>query len=252
MCSSSIWALATRWLRPMRSREARSANVGEAMLTRREVLFAGAATTAGTAHAASAQQPAANAKPNILFILAADLGWGDLSCYGRPDYNTPVLDDLAARGIRLTQAYANSSTCSPTRVALITGRYQTRLPVGLYDPLPGGAPAGLPPQHPTLPSLLRAAGYRTALIGKWHLEFPPAFGPLKSGYDDGREHGRGHRARPQSPGGVRTRWQHDRRVHERQRRRALLVSLAVPRREGLPVGTGPATSPSSSPRSSSS
>src|SRR6267378_1600195 len=152
------------------------------MLTRREFLVISAAITACTAHDAGAQQPASSAKPNILFILADDLGWGDLSCYGRPDYKTPVLDDLAARGIRLTQAYANSSTCSPTRVALITGRYQTRLPVGLYDPLPLGAPAGLPPQHPTLPSLLRAAGYRTALVGKWHLGFLPVFGPLKSGY----------------------------------------------------------------------
>src|SRR6266436_6559587 len=136
------------------------------MLTRREFLVVSAAVTACTPYDASAQQPASSAKPNILFILADDLGWGDLSCYGRPDYKTPALDDLAARGIRLTQAYANSSTCSPTRVALITGRYQTRLPVGLYDPLPGSAPAGLPPQHPTLPSLLRAVGYRTALIGK--------------------------------------------------------------------------------------
>ncbi len=154
------------------------------MLSRREFLVASAAITASTASDASAQQPVSSANPNILFILADDLGWGDLSCYGRPDYKTPVLDDLAARGVRLTQAYANSSTCSPTRVALITGRYQTRLPVGLYDPLPGGAPAGLPPKHPTLPGLLRAAGYRTALVGKWHLGFPPAFGPLKSGYDE--------------------------------------------------------------------
>src|SRR6266478_5170063 len=102
------------------------------MLTRREFLVVSTAMTASRAYDASAQQPAASNRPNILFILADDLGWGDLSCYGRPDYKTPVLDDLAARGIRLPQAYANSSTCSPTRVALITGRYQTRLPVGLY------------------------------------------------------------------------------------------------------------------------
>ena len=98
------------------------------MLTRREFLVVSAATTACMAYDASAQQPASSAKPNILFILADDLGWGDLSCYGRPDYKTPVLDELAARGIRPTQAYANSSTCTPTRVALVTGRYQTRLP----------------------------------------------------------------------------------------------------------------------------
>jgi len=124
------------------------------------------------------------ARPNILFILADDLGWGDLSCYGRPDFNTPVLDDLAARGIRLTQAYANSSTCSPTRVALITGRYQNRLPVGLYEPLLPGTAVGLPPEHPTLLSLLKATGYVTALVGKWHLGWPPTFGPLKTGYDE--------------------------------------------------------------------
>jgi hypothetical protein len=93
------------------------------MLTRREFLVVSAAITASTPSGASAQQRASGHKPPILFILADDLGWGDLSCYGRPDYKTPVLDNLAARGVRLLQAYANSSTCSPTRVALITGRY---------------------------------------------------------------------------------------------------------------------------------
>src|SRR6185369_221223 len=127
----------------------------KAMLTRREFLVASAAVTATTVSESAAQPTTAGRKPNILFVLADDLGWGDLSCYGRPDYKTPVLDDLAARGVRLTQAYANSSTCSPTRVALITGRYQNRLPVGLYDPLPANAQVGLPPQHPTLPGLLR-------------------------------------------------------------------------------------------------
>ena len=154
------------------------------MVTRREVLAAGAAAAVSTACASIAPEGRSTSRPNILFILADDMGWGDLSCYGRPDYRTPVLDNLAARGVRLTQAYANSSTCSPTRVALITGRYQNRLPVGLYDPLPPGTPHGLPPAHPTLPSLLKNAGYGTALIGKWHLGWPPAYGPLKSGYDE--------------------------------------------------------------------
>jgi len=121
---------------------------------------------------------------NVVFILADDLGWRDLGCYGRPDYATPVLDALAARGLRFTQAYANSSSCSPTRVALATGRYQQRLPVGLLDPLPPGARVGLPPEHPTLAGHLRAAGYRTALVGKWHLGEGEGQGPLHHGYDE--------------------------------------------------------------------
>ena len=147
------------------------------MLTRREFLVAGAAMTAWRANGAGAQ-PSSGARPNILFILADDLGWRDLSCDGRPDYTTPVLDELAAHGVRLTQAYANSSTCSPTRVALITGRYQNRLPVGLHDPQPATATVGLPPDHPTLPGLLRTAGYRTALVSKWHMGWPPTYGPF--------------------------------------------------------------------------
>lgn len=124
------------------------------------------------------------ARPNILFILADDLGWADLGVYGARDIRTPHLDRLAAGGVRFTQAYASSAVCSVTRVALMTGRYPGRLPVGLEEPLArAGGGLGLPPEHPTLPSLLREAGYRTALIGKWHLGLPPAFGPQRSGYE---------------------------------------------------------------------
>lgn len=125
-------------------------------------------------------------RPNIVFILADDLGYADLSCCGQTDYSTPHLDQLAADGLRFTQAYANSPLCTNSRVALITGRYQYRFQLGLVEPL---RPAhkdldlGLPPEHPTLPSLLKAQGYETALIGKWHLGALPNFGPLKSGYD---------------------------------------------------------------------
>ena len=120
--------------------------------------------------------------PNIVFIMADDLGYADLSCYGRRDYETPHLDRLAEQGVRYLDAYANSAVCSATRTALITGRYQYRLPIGLEEPL-GSRPIGLPPQVPTLPSLLRQAGYRTALVGKWHLGRLPDYGPLQSGYD---------------------------------------------------------------------
>jgi len=126
--------------------------------------------------------------PNILFIVVYDCGYADLGCTGQTDYRTPALDRLAAEGVRFTQAYANSALCTNTRVALITGRYQYRLPIGLVEPLRWSdrhAPEmGLPPGFPTLPSLLRGAGYRTALIGKWHLGYLPRYSPLKSGYDE--------------------------------------------------------------------
>jgi arylsulfatase A-like enzyme len=120
--------------------------------------------------------------PNIVFIMADDLGYADVSCYGRPDISTPNIDNLAAKGVRFLQAYANSAVCSATRTALITGRYQYRLAIGLEEPL-AGRDVGLPPDHPTLPSLLRKAGYNTTLVGKWHLGVLPKFGPLQSGYD---------------------------------------------------------------------
>ena len=121
---------------------------------------------------------------NFLFILADDLGWRDLGCYGRPDYATPVLDQLSTRARRFTQAYASASSCSPTRVALMTGRYPQRVPVGLIDPLPPGCQVGLPESCPTLPLLLREAGYRTGLVGKWHLGEGPGQGPLHHGYEE--------------------------------------------------------------------
>jgi arylsulfatase A-like enzyme len=124
-------------------------------------------------------------KPNILFILADDLGYTDISCYGRRDFTTPNIDRIAAEGMRFTQAYANSPVCTASRVALMTGRYQYRLAIGLEEPLASRVTrrVGLPPEHPSLPSILKKAGYRSALIGKWHLGRPPDFGPLQSGYD---------------------------------------------------------------------
>jgi arylsulfatase A-like enzyme len=97
--------------------------------------------------------------PNIVFIMADDLGYADVSCYGRPDLSTPNIDRIATRGVRFLQAYANSAVCSATRTALITGRYQYRLRLGLEEPLGTAADVGLPPEHPTLASLLKRGGY---------------------------------------------------------------------------------------------
>src|SRR5262249_1663597 len=153
-------------------------------LTRRRFVQGTAASSlvfAGFARTGRAQ----GANPNIVFILADDLGYADVSCYGQRDYTTPNLDRLALQGMRFTQSYSNSANCSPTRTGLITGRYQMRLEVGLEEPINASTPKsiGLPPSHPTLPSLLKKAGYGTSLVGKWHLGFLPDFSPIKSGYD---------------------------------------------------------------------
>ncbi|EYC50098.1 twin-arginine translocation pathway signal protein [Hylemonella gracilis str. Niagara R] len=131
-------------------------------------------------------------KPNLIYIVADDLGYADLGCYGgRPAGFGPVspnIDALAAGGLRLSEGYSNSPVCSPTRFALMTMRYQYRLRGGMEEPInsksKGNPRLGLPTDMPTLPSLLREAGYATALVGKWHLGYPPNFGPLRSGYEE--------------------------------------------------------------------
>ncbi len=131
-------------------------------------------------------------RPNLIYIVADDLGFADLGCYGGRASGfgpvSPRIDALAAGGLRLTDGYANAPVCSPTRFALMTMRYQYRLRGGMEEPINsrtrGSTTLGLPAEIPTLPSLLRDAGYATALIGKWHLGYPPAFGPLRSGYDE--------------------------------------------------------------------
>jgi arylsulfatase A-like enzyme len=125
-------------------------------------------------------------RPSFVFIMADDLGYADLGSYGGRAPTTPCLDAMAAAGLRFTDGYSNSPVCSPTRFALMTGRYQYRLRGAAEEPITGKARGrddlGLPPSHPTLPSLLRDAGYATALAGKWHLGYPPHFGPVMSGY----------------------------------------------------------------------
>lgn len=124
-------------------------------------------------------------RPNILFILADDLGYGDLSSYGRPDYQTPVLDKLAKDGVRFTDAYAAGPVCTVTRVGFHTGRYPHRLPVGAGGVLTADdEKLGIPVGHPTLASRLKDNGYENILIGKWHIGRAKEFRPIQRGYDE--------------------------------------------------------------------
>ncbi len=125
-------------------------------------------------------------RPNIIYIMADDLGYADLSCYGRKDYQTPNLDKLCAQGIKFMNAYAAAPVCTPTRAAFFTGRYPARLTVGLFEPIAEGIKdslVGLSPQTPSIASLLKKAGYETYLVGKWHLGYKPEFTPNKNGFD---------------------------------------------------------------------
>ncbi|MFF4255916.1 sulfatase [Streptomyces sp. NPDC001663] len=151
---------------------------------------AGTNTAAEAAESAPAERPfkarvaSGSAKrPNLLVILGDDLGWADLSSYGAPHIKTPNLDRLARQGVRFTDAYSGSATCSPTRFSLYTGRYPGRTKGGLAEPI-ANRTQGLDPNHPTLASLLRKAGYATALIGKWHCGWLPDYSPTKSGWDE--------------------------------------------------------------------
>jgi len=122
-------------------------------------------------------------KPNVVLIIMDDLGYGDIGSYGVRDARTPNLDRLAREGVRLTESYANAPNCTPTRAALISGRYQQR--VDLEWPLESNEQQrGLPVTGRSLPALLKTNGYATALVGKWHLGFKPQFGPNAHGFDE--------------------------------------------------------------------
>ena len=125
-------------------------------------------------------------RPNIIYIMTDDMGYGDLSGYGRKEYQTPNMDRLASQGMKFVNAYAAGPLCTPTRTAFMTGRYPARTPVGLIEPLTGDkkdTAYGLTAAYPSLATLMKAAGYETALIGKWHLGFLAQHSPVKNGFD---------------------------------------------------------------------
>ena len=125
-------------------------------------------------------------RPNILLIVADDLGWGELGCQGNAQIPTPHIDSIAKNGVRFTNGYVSGPYCSPTRAGLMTGRYQQRYG---HEFNPGPAEQavekfGLPLSETTLPQRLKAAGYATGMFGKWHLGYRPEFHPQKRGFDE--------------------------------------------------------------------
>lgn len=129
---------------------------------------------------------AATRRPNILFIVADDLGYGELGCYGGKDIPTPNIDKLIASGARFTSGYVTAPFCAASRAALMTGRYQTRFgfefnPIGPKNAAQG---IGLPVEEKTVANHLRDAGYATALVGKWHLGGTAPFHPQRRGFDE--------------------------------------------------------------------
>ncbi|MCH9022208.1 MAG: sulfatase-like hydrolase/transferase, partial [Planctomycetes bacterium] len=133
-------------------------------------------------HAATAIE-----KPNVVLIFTDDQGTIDVNCYGSKDLYTPNLDKLARRGVRFTQFYVGAPVCSPSRAALLTGRYPQR--AGLTSN--AGGNRGLPPQQFTIAEMLKENGYRTALFGKWHLGEAPQMSPISQGFDQFFGHKKG-------------------------------------------------------------
>lgn len=135
----------------------------------------------GSACVLSAARP-----PNVVIVYADDLGYGDLGCYGHPTIRTPNLDRMAREGMRFTQFYSAAEVCTPSRAALLTGRYPVRSGMAhdRFRVLRSNSAGGLPKGEETLAELLRGRGYRTAMVGKWHLGHRPEHLPPAHGFDE--------------------------------------------------------------------
>ena len=124
-------------------------------------------------------------RPNVVLFLSDDMGYADIGCYGAKDIKTPNIDRLAREGVKLTDCYSNGPVCTPTRCGLMTGRYQQRYGRALeWALLPTNTNTGLLPKHSTIARLLKNAGYKTALCGKWHLGRESQFNPIHHGFDE--------------------------------------------------------------------
>lgn len=128
----------------------------------------------------------AESQPNIIFIMADDLGYEGIGCYGNEAVKTPHLDRLAAEGVKCTDFHSNGAVCSPTRAALMTGRYQQRSGVSGVITALSHRHTGLGLDQWTLGEAMKQHGYQTALFGKWHLGYEPKFNPIKQGFDEFR------------------------------------------------------------------
>jgi len=158
-------------------------------MTRRELLQGAAVATVlpRCLLTAGAEERADQRRPNIIFILGADLGWAELGCYGNTFNETPNLDKLAREGMRFTQAYAAAPVCSPYRASLMTGQYPVR--TGITDYLRPNDPKHLATDYMTLPEMLQSVGYTTGIVGKWHLtgythHGAKEIGPAQHGFDE--------------------------------------------------------------------
>ena len=132
----------------------------------------------------SAATPLRRRPPNLVIVLADDLGYGDVGCYGNTTIATPYIDSLAREGLRFTDFHSNGAICSPTRAALLTGCYPQRFGIErVFTPSRHYTSPGLPLEAVTFAERLRDGGYATGLFGKWHLGYPAAFGPCRQGFD---------------------------------------------------------------------
>lgn len=132
----------------------------------------------------TARSQKSDKRPNIIVILADDMGYGDLGCYGHPTISTPELDKMATEGMRLTQCYAGAAVCTPSRAALLTGRFPVRTGVyGKGDVFRQNSATGLPHKEITIAEMLKENGYATAIIGKWHLGSVKEYLPVRQGFD---------------------------------------------------------------------